>query len=352
MVRSRKKLLLLGLLALGFMSLVYAFLNSRPEMIADSSLRVPEEARPEFDRLVNISPNVRINEPADPSVIETARLLDDAEKSQGGEALVGALQSTLSNDAEPTGVLVEQTVVEVNTEGTVESSVAVVTESEVAPESDVVKAGQDDVSDSASDLQAAEAESVTEEWVTEAAEPSDVVLITDQDGFVDLNLADKKPVSFELIEGDDIIIDDVNEVMEQFTTPPVAVSEAVSSDVDDEQAEIVADLEEFDVPEQDLIAGKGGISEQDMRLSEGESLQDLTQLPEADPLLMAGSDRVSLEYQASYKKLSTVVGLLKEADAENAAIKDRFDEVANENRQLAQIIRDIDVKIKALTEAN
>lgn len=288
MLRSQKKILLIGLLALGFFGLIYGFLNSRPEMIADNSLRIPESPNPELDQIINKSPGIKTNERTNLSAADSVRPEGFEGKSVGGEALITAMHHSL---------------------------------------------------DSSNDQPQEEIE--TDELHVADEESSDVMLISDQESFVDLNLAEPKPLESVLLEGDEIIIDDVNEALKKYQSEHASSSEA---DQDKAQASPLSFKEgSSNLPIVSMV------KPDDENEFQG---QRLVVLPEPDEALMNGVDKISLEYQASYKKLKIASQRLKIANEENIALKGQFDDVANKNRKLAQIIRDIDVKIKELTVDN
>ena len=331
MLRSHKKNILIGLLVMGVFGVVYGFLSSRPEMVADEKLRVSEAPRPEFDHVLNRTSAFKPDD-SDETVLDDG-LLDDG-LLDGSSAVMVSESEVMENLEEGEIVTQKQDVV------TIQSENVAAQEVDEAPEQEVIQissAKDPFVNPFKSGARRFTPEDVVQEKVvvTESAlkEPqrdamidssnSDVALLSDQAGFLDLNLTKREPIEVVLLEGDEIIIDDVNESLEKYK--PL---------VDD-------------MPDQSMVSpvvlGSNEFEDQ----SSG-----LNVLPEPDAVLMKGNDAVSLEYQASYKKLKSITEKLDDANKENKVLKNQFSHVADDNRKLAQIIRDIDEKIKVLTVSN
>ena len=186
-------------------------------------------------------------------------------------------------------------------------------------------------------------ESTTQEELAEnelsesisALSTTDVSVISASDEFINLNLVETKPIEMVLIEGDDLILDDVNEGLGKFES--VIAEYTTKSEVSDELVQS-ADIDTITTvkenPEEVFEVGS------------------VIEVSDVDQELMMGTDKVSLEYQATMKKLLDVKRQMVAADAENARLKAKFSSVVDQNRELAILIRDIDVKIKTLTASN
>ena len=75
-------------------------------------------------------------------------------------------------------------------------------------------------------------------------------------------------------------------------------------------------------------------------------------MPKVDPELMQGDSEISKQYRETMNKIISINAKLRDADTENAELQVQFEMAVDQNRQLAQIIRDIDTQIKALTITN
>ena len=379
MLSSHKNNILIGLLVLGLFGLVYSFLSSRPEMIADESLRVTEVPRPEFDRVISRPSAFKPTSTFDTDAIDN--VAEAEEQETGGEHLVSAMQETLAEDESgqeggilsdtitvaPTALLsdtpdseemdVRETLVsETVDSGEAESPVEIGALKD--PYQNPFKSGprqnfpdepsQHEDGETADDSENSIATVTPDDSEGESfinLTNAEVPLISEQQsGFLDLNLAEEEPIEVTLLEGDEIIIDDVNETLEKYQPQTAEVTtqeESVSSGESDVTSVSQTSMD---------IVSPFGVSADNKRLREQAS--ELVVLPSPDHELMNGTDAVSLEYQASYKKLESITDKLKAANEENSALKNQFSKVADDNRKLAQIIRDIDEKIKVLTVNN
>ena len=361
MLRSHKKNILIGLLAIGVFGLVYGFLSSRPEMVVDEALRVSEESRPELDHVMARSSAFKSTEPA----LSGETLSSIGSAGVGGERLVSEMQGSLDNN-EISVVGTSDNEVNVISTTTLENDIAeplqnhaAVTSGQASPderESVQVTSVKDPfVNPFKSGARRFTPEEIAQDNVVKSEagklnpqraslinpSNSDVALISEQSGFLDLNLTKTKPLEVVLLEGDEIIIDDVNETLDKYKPLAKDVEEANDSAGKATVASIDGD-------------GMGITSP--VVLSDLDEVQDqssgLIVLPDLDEKLMNGTDAVSLEYQASYKKLKSITERLNEANEENKYLKNQFSQVAEDNNKLAQIIRDIDEKIKVLTVNN
>lgn len=383
MLRSHKKNILFGLLALGLFGLVYGYLNSRPEMIADETLRVAEVPRPELERAVNrpsafkpdgLVANQQVNESSMDNLSDT-----DETVKIGGENLVSAMQDSLAVDggAESDGVqemLVAPEAISGQIMSATDSTVTTVDGDEevsspnasLDQEQTIIASPKDPYQNPfksgprrhtpepvESDEQVVAMDSEEGAVITAGTDEdtfinqtnSEVPLLSEQQsGFLDLNLTEEKPLEVVLLEGEDIIIDDVNEVLSKYQAPNEAVTTDVAVEPSDESP--MASVSEVSM---DIVSPFGLAAAQK---GFGKQSADLVVLPDPDEVLMNGTDEVSLEYQSSYKKLQSITEKLKAANEENVSLKSQFSKVADDNRKLAQIIRDIDEKIKVLTASN
>ncbi|PID46309.1 MAG: hypothetical protein CSB47_05120 [Proteobacteria bacterium] len=320
MLRNHKKILLVGLLALVFFGLIYIFLNSRPEMVIDDNLRVPEASNPELDRIMggpsSHKADQQPSQEANTPVIAPKRTEQLAEQDNTDEQATDAAQP---ESQELAGESLAQEVI--NT-APVEQATA-----EVVATAPPVNQEHGSAEPPAPD--------------TATSNYADVLLLSDQEGFIDLNLTEVKPIKLTLLEGDDIIIDDVNEKLGRYSPSVVANNSRSSEHGDQENVQLVT-IQEVEHPSDktDLIQVEDWGDE--------DSQPDFMVLPEPDQALMNGKDAISLEYQASFKKLSLVISRLKAANEEHVQLQHQFDEAASESQRLSQIIRDVDAKIKRL----
>lgn len=317
MLIRNKVNILIGLLVLTFLGVIYGLFFSRPEMVVDSSLRVAEVSNPELDRIANMSSRVRANKLDDQVTIDSVGDSNGVITRQGGDALVSEMQDSLSNDG------VDRFAISpFNSSSDADSDLLPVddshnTSSTVIPSEMITPSVLKSRAQDRDEVY----KGVSEQEPLMNFSGSDVELLSDSDGFVDLNLAEEE-IESVLLEGYEFIIDDLNEVMSQIKSP----TEDGFIDIEDNSVQPVT----------------------------GKILQmsDLVVLPETDELLAGGTDKVSRDYQAAYKRLKLVTEKLINANDENSSLKRQFDEVANENRKMAQMIRDIDEKIKALVSNN
>lgn len=387
MLSSHKKNILIGLLALGLFGLVYGYLNSRPEMIADESLRVAEVPRPEFDRVVSRPSAFKPEDSLGTDSMNTDSVSKGALQETGGEHLVSAMEDALADDKsdQSTSILADTVTMASaaspdvidDSEDMIQLEEAVVSQPtdngmveaplEIAGVKDPYKnpfksgprystpaqSGEQADGEPVSSAEDAIVSAVSEESDHESFRDlneanlnnAEVPLISEQQsGFLDLNLTDEKPIEVTLLEGDEIIIDDVNETLGKFQPLVAEVSSQESLESKGESTVTsVSQVSMNIVSPFTLSAEKNNLQDQS---------SELVVLPDPDQELMSGSDEVSLEYQASYKKLASITDKLKAANEENSALKNQFSKVADDNRKLAQIIRDIDEKIKVLTANN
>lgn len=386
MLRSHKKNILFGLLALGLFGLVYGYLNSRPEMIADETLRVAEVPRPELERAVNrpsaFKPDGLVADQFD-NESSMGNLPDTGETVKiGGEHLVSAMQESLTSGGEddyaegdgahevlaaPEAIsgqimsATDSTVTTVDGDEQVSSPNASLDQEQTIiaspkdPYQNPFKSGprrhtpepveSDEQVVAMDSEEGAVITAETDEDTFIKQSNSEVPLLSEQQsGFLDLNLTEEKPLEVVLLEGEDIIIDDVNEVLSKYQAPNEAVTTDVAVEPSDESP--MASVSEVSM---DIVSPFGLAAAQK---GFGKQSADLVVLPDPDEVLMNGTDEVSLEYQSSYKKLQSITEKLKAANEENVSLKNQFSKVADDNRKLAQIIRDIDEKIKVLTASN
>ena len=320
------KNILIGLLVVSFFGLLYAFLSSQPEMVADTSLRVEEEPlhTPHFSAQAEVEVEgeksvelgavldevaaVKIDAPVlneiiaeDKSLtVEQLAVVNPNPFLDTADTEVDAVTVTQVDPVAPIETMVEEQDTKEVTAEVVEDGFE---ESDIAITGDIERQSDDDVSFHST---------------------TDVAVIENSGEFLDLNLVETKPIEMVLIEGDDLILDDVNEGLGKFqslisqtaTGPPaISVTEEVSS----------------------------------VELEKPPTVISAIEIPEVDEALMNGTDEISLEYQAVMAKLIKVKEQMVEADAENVRLKKKFSSVVDENRELAILIKDIDIKIKTLT---
>lgn len=294
-MKANIKITLIGVLTLSFFGLVYAFLGSSPEMVANSNHRIEE---PPLQ-----SPNSMI---LHASVVEDSvaptPITSLSDESQA-EELDSVNDANLTQFIEPAQVY---------------SEVEEIEDVKSLPETVVVDSGVEEQIDT---IEEEPLESVS------TLSSTDVVVIDSSDDFLNLNLVETKPISMVLVEGDELIFDDVNEGLSKFKS----IIEKDSVEVATES--VVVEISDAVVESSD------------------QKVVPIV-IPDADQELMKGTDKISLEYQASMEKLLEVKQQMAEADAENEKLNEKFSSVVNQNRELAILIRDIDMKIKTLTASN
>jgi hypothetical protein len=318
MLKRNIKIILIGVLVLGFFGLIYSFLSSKPEIVSDTSMRsnesVPPVATPILARSVvdgsDGSDRVVSAEEVRPEAQVPVVVLSSPEPETSAEA--SEVTSTILDVA-----------TEVSDVGPISSDIA-----EVFLE-------VEDALDSAGEEQSAE---------PMLAVDSDVEILPEQTGFLDLNLTETTAIDLKLIEGDDLILEDINEDLTKYQT---VVATTVAA-----QSELVAEGQE-------PISGEAGAvsnGNAEVELAESAASADgereepaVISIPGPDDELINGVGELSEQYRETYARLQLVTSKLGRANEKNKALKSRFVEAADQNREMAEKINLINQKIIELT---
>ena len=302
--------MLIGLLIFGLFGALYAFLDSKPEMVAHNNLRVEEPPLQSPRSVVQtLDTDLADSEESLVSTLNDAVLEKEVERGfdQVVQPAVPISSAPLIKEEDDQQIAsVDEAVPEVITEAVPE----VVTEESVTVQTDAFVADVDESVDQLS--------------------TTDVTVIDRSDDFINLNLVETKPIDMVLIEGDDLILDDVNEELSKFEhILPKSVDDAALESPLAVLSDVVVDTPTEITPKPLVV-----------------------EIPDVDQALMVGTDQVSREYQNTMSKLLNVKQQIAEADIENERLKVKFSSVVDQNRELAILIRDIDIKIKTLTASN
>lgn len=302
--------MLIGLLIFGLFGALYAFLDSKPEMVAHNNLRVEEPPLQSPRSVVQtLDTDLADSEELLVSTLNDAVLEKEVERGfdQVVQPAVSISSAPLVKEEDDQQIAsVSEAVPEVITEAVPE----VATEESVTVQTDAFVADVDESVDQSS--------------------TTDVTVIDRSDDFINLNLVETKPIDMVLIEGDDLILDDVNEELSKFEhILPKSVDDAALESPLAVLSDVVVDTPTEITPKPLVV-----------------------EIPDVDQALMVGTDQVSREYQNTMSKLLNVKQQIAEADIENERLKVKFSSVVDQNRELAILIRDIDIKIKTLTASN
>lgn len=335
MLKPNIKIILAGLFSLLLIALVYCFLGVKKEIISDESQRVEESP---LLGLKSQSAQV-VNAPKSNKVVMTEReiefslerkLVDQPVANYREELITQGSKEAISNLADiqpkwpPEGEWAEPTVdvagMSINDEITTQVVSPFIRDAVARFEVDnkKVSEGKEFLSFDATE----ERSSIIESWVedgmleiTEKKPENDDVIVPEATDFIDFILEEGKPIrSKVLVEDAPLIMNDVNESIVQY-----------NSDAMSDKAET-----------QLMLSSKPSVFV----------------VPQVDQTLMQGDGMVSNEYRQAMTKLVSINAKLSAADEENAQLRTQFEMSVANNRQLAQIIRDIDDQIKASTLTN
>ena len=349
MLKHNIKIIVVGLFLVFGMVLAYSFFGAKQEIISDESLRVEEPELPGFKVQSQKTANAQVVNPINMSEqqIESSlesKLIDQPVARFREGLMADTAKETVSGfdgqavaqvvELEPMSVIGEESlkvpvepIAKVLDEPVIPQVSEIVGAQSVSPfRDDAIKRFDVDsksISKSAEFL-SFEVANKPEEVVYEASESmlveqeSDVELIPDRSEFLNLNLAEvKHEQEMVLVEGDQLIVDDINQSI-------------TANDL------IGAEVEQVEVAPAVISINKTSVFS----------------LPEVDQSLMQGDSEVSQQYRQTMTKLVSINARLREADEENANLKAQFEMSVDNNRQLAQIIRDIDDQIKSFTLTN
>jgi hypothetical protein len=372
MLKRNIKIILIGLLVLIFFGLIYSFLSSKPEIVSDTSMMsdepvppVPTLTRSASDELVDIDPVISAGDVSEGlSEIQAPVVALDASESEVSDE-TAEVASTISVDAggsdpEPISSDIAEVLAEVEETVSTEDQLdqdEPVQEVLVQPETQEAMPAQQVVSENeqpsveiaeeGSELASVESgfDTTEEEQGTEPmlAVDSDVDVLPEQTGFLDLNLTETTSIDLKLIEGDDLILDDINEDLTKYqavvatvAADPELVPETLES-VEVELNSATGDTAEIEVAETSVL------------VSDETPEPAVISIPDPDDELMNGVGELSEQYRETYAKLQLVTSKLSRADEKNKALKGRFVEAASQNREMDEKINLINQKIIELT---
>jgi len=320
MLKRKIKIILVGLFSVLFVGLVYSLFSSKPEIISDESLRVEEPVIPGIESQVERAASAGMRSISAANIeIESSlesKLIDQPVASYR-EEIVSQVPETLQADP-------------LNPQLTLNSeSEQINAESEMAMSTVNEPIDTDDVSEQSED-------------------PADALSDGSSD-FLDLNLSELESTQPEIMlpEGDQLIVDDINQSLSQYKSVASEgdkkmdaskdKKEVITKNTKDSEAMVIQDLpENIDDTASIMIATKPSVFT----------------MPDVDESLMTGESEISKQYRQTMSKLISINAKLRNADEENAELKTQFEIAVSQNRQLAQIIRDINSQIEAHTLTN
>lgn len=372
MLKRNIKIILIGLLVLIFFGLIYSFLSSKPEIVSDTSMMSDEPAPPvpaltqsASDELVDINPVISTESVSEGlSEIQAPVVVLDAPESEvSGETAETATNVAVDievSEPEPISSDIAEVLAEVeeavSTEDQLdqgESAQEVLAQPETQEAMPDQQAASEDeqspveITEEGSELASVESgfDASEEEQGTEPmlAVDSDVDVLPEQTGFLDLNLTETTSIDLKLIEGDDLILDDINEDLTKYQAVVATVaadSELVPETLESVEVELnsaTGDTAEIEVAETSVLVS-------------GETPEpSVISIPDPDDELMNGVGELSKQYRETYAKLQLVTSKLSRADEKNKALKGRFVEAASQNREMDEKINLINQKIIELT---
>jgi hypothetical protein len=345
MFKRNIKIILVGLFSLILMVLAYSLLGNSPEIISDESLRIEEPAAPSMKAEIEIdSGNAVTLSPMSDSQIESSlesKLIDQPvanyredlmANSEKISPVVIPVGDTRMGGAEASSILEQNGIPKTNVaDNSVLDAQMVATDLESPFRDDAIKRfelnnkrseGEDsflsfELKDEAKDVVAYEVDIVKQ--ADQFEQKSDVAIIPDQTEFLDLNLSEVKPSNgMVLVEGDQLIVDDINQAL-------------IGYDVEDTEVIEKNDAEVSVAPQ---------------------PMASVFSAPDVDDALMQGDSEISKQYRETMAKLISINAKLRTADEENTQLQRQFEMSVMNNQQLAQIIRDIDDQIKTFTSTN
>jgi len=376
MSKRNIKIILIGVLVLVFFGLIYSFLSSKPEIVSDTSMRsnepvppVPtpaparsvvgesdgsypvvsaEEVRPEAQVPVVVLSSPEPETPAEATEV-TSTVLDVTTEVSAAEPMssdIAGVFSAVGVAVSPLPLDLTELMQDAQAQSDdPDETQNVSSDQEVADDEQALVnntsqgegevASVEDALDSAGEAQSAE---------PILAVDSDVEILTEQTGFLDLNLTETTAIDLQLIEGDDLILEDINEDLTKYQT---VVATTIAA-----QSALVAEV-------QAPISGEGGAVSNDnaeVELAESAVSADgegeepaVISIPDPDDALMNGVGELSEQYRETYARLQLVTSKLGRANEKNKALKGRFVKAADQNREMAEKINLINQKIIELT---
>jgi len=300
--------------------LVYSLFSSKPEIISDESLRVEEPVIPGIESQVERAASAGMRSISAANIeIESSlesKLIDQPVASYR-EEIVSQVPETLQADP-------------LNPQLTLNSE-----SEQINAESEMAMSTVNDPSDT--------------DDVSEQSEDPANALSDGSSDFLDLNLSELESTQPEIMlpEGDQLIVDDINQSLSQYKSvvsegdkkmdASKDEKEVITKDTKGSEAMVIQDLpENIDDTASVMIATKPSVFT----------------MPDVDESLMTGESEISKQYRQTMSKLISINAKLRDADEENAELKTQFEIAVSQNRQLAQIIRDINSQIEAHTLTN
>jgi hypothetical protein len=340
MFKRNIKIILVGLFSLILMVLAYGLLGNSPEIISDESLRIEEPAVPSMKAEIEIDSD----DIATPVLMSNSQIESSLESKLIDSPVANYREDLMANTETITPVVIPDgsssssvseasSILEQN--GIQKTDMPNVQTAAIEVESpfrgDVIERFEMNNKRSEGDESFLSFESMNEEKadvIPEASaaksnnqfrQESDVEIIPDQTGFLDLNLTEVKPApEMVLVEGDQLIVDDINQALVNYDVEPTEVDEK-------------GDTEVSLIPQE---------------------MTSVLTAPDVDDALMQGDSEISKQYRATMAKLISINAKLRTADEENVQLQRQFEMSVMNNQQLAQIIRDIDSQIKTFTSTN
>ena len=347
MFKRNIKIILVGLFSLILLVLAYSLLGNSPEIISDESLRVEEPEVPSMKAEIEIDTGVT----SAPALLSNRQIESSLESKLIDRPVANYREDLLANSEiispvviPPSTAPVDMNVAEASSileQNGIEKTVGSenVFSSEPVPSFEKESPFRDDAIErfetnnkrvqSEDSFLSFEVTKESENFeapevvAIEAAKPfeqvSDVAIIPDQTEFLDLNLNDVKPApEMVLVEGDQLIVDDINQALVSFDVGKAEIDEKVDPRV----------------------------------VATAQVKPSVFAAPDVDEALMEGDSEISKQYRATMAKLISINAKLRTADEENTQLQRQFEMSVMNNQQLAQIIRDIDDQIKTFTSTN
>ncbi len=338
MLKRNIKIILVGLFSLLFLGLVYGLFGAKPEIISDDSLRIEEPVIPGLDAQVkrameaSTPQSIPVSDAQQSIPVGDTPLGGSFDKDLTSQSLSGSQEIAVSDEAQTAQQPVQAGIVDVAVDkpkvprADISSSVNPFKSDPMAQP--VQPVADNEAVEGKGDFLVLDRSE--DPGVANASEP----LVPNASDFIDLNLDEVEPSipNTVLQDGEQFIVDDINEGFSKLN--------ADSSDEKDEASK-------------DLTLAEEVASDKDAPVAEVFPFEPSAfVMPKIDPELMQGNSEISKQYRETMNKIISINAKLRDADAENADLQVQFEMAVDQNRQLAQIIRDIDTQIKALTVTN
>ncbi len=315
MFKRNIKIILVGLFSLILMVLAYGLLGNNSEIISDESLRIEEPAEPSMKADFEIESD----DANTPVLMSDSQIKSSLESKLIDRPVANYREDLLANSEANSPAVISE----------VETPTALA-EIESPFRNDAIerfemnnKRAEGDDSFLSFELKAEAKvtqpqvlDTTTSGEVAQFEQESDVSIIPDQTEFLDLNLTETKTApEMVLVEGDQLIVDDINQALVSYDLGVTEDKESIQEPVAENKASVFT-------------------------------------TPEVDEALMQGDSEISKQYRTTMAKLISINAKLRTADEENTQLQRQFEMSVLNNQQLAQIIRDIDNQIKTFTSTN